>query len=465
MCASRPRGVSVNEHQQTSQPDIYAIGDVIGDKLLAHVASHQGVVAAEHALGRPSVYEPNAVPACTFTHPEIASVGLTEEAAKAERGDIQVGMFPFQALGRARAYGDTDGFVKIVAGQQYGEILGMHVIGPGRQRHHRRGRTGHSPGSHGGRPARDDPRASHLRRSHRRIGLAGNQRPHPPPPAPERTLKRFGRATTATRDCRPRGDRSRSRTRRPRRRSPGGRNRKPLSNRYRAPPATTSLPPASPVHIDLDSLDWDSLDAVLEAASQAALRTIAPQVLKRGVNLVALSAGATLDGDFLASILSAAQASGARIWVPSGAIGALDVIRAARVGDVASITLTTTKPPVALVDAPWVVEQGIDLTSIDDRRVIFSGGPVEAVRGFPQNVNVAALLALAADDPDRLRVTVVADPAAPGNVHEVEAIGSFGSMRLRLENRPSETNPKTSALAAQSVIALLRQLGSPLRFA
>ena len=126
-----PRGVSVNEHQQTSQPDIYAIGDVIGDKLLAHVASHQGVVAAEHALGRPSVYDPNAVPACTFTHPEIASVGLTEDAAREERGDIQVGMFPFQALGRARAYGDTDGFVKIVAGQPHGEILGMHVIGPG----------------------------------------------------------------------------------------------------------------------------------------------------------------------------------------------------------------------------------------------------------------------------------------------------------------------------------------------
>ena len=126
-----PRGVSVNEHQQTSQPDIYAIGDVIGDKLLAHVASHQGIVAAEHALGRPSVYEPHGVPACTFTHPEIASVGLTEEAAQQARGDVQVGVFPFQALGRARAYGDTDGFVKIVAGQPHGELLGMHVIGPG----------------------------------------------------------------------------------------------------------------------------------------------------------------------------------------------------------------------------------------------------------------------------------------------------------------------------------------------
>lgn len=220
-----------------------------------------------------------------------------------------------------------------------------------------------------------------------------------------------------------------------------------------------------PVHTDLATLDWNGLDAVLEAASQAALRVIAPQVLSRGVDLVALSAGATLDGDFLESLLKDAQAAGARIWVPSGALGALDVVRAARVGDVTSITLTTTKPPLALADAPWVVEQGIDLSDTRQRRVIFSGGPVEAVRGFPQNVNVAALLALAADDPDRLRVTVVADPHAPGNVHEVEALGSFGAMRLRLENRPSETNPKTSALAAQSVIALLRQLGSPLRFA
>ena len=231
-------------------------------------------------------------------------------------------------------------------------------------------------------------------------------------------------------------------------------------------PARDDLAAAGvPVHDDLATLTWESLDAVLEAASQAALRTIAPQVLSRGVDLVALSTGATLDPDFLASLLAAAQTTGARIWVPSGAIGALDVVRASRVGHVESITLTTTKPPVALADAPWVVNQGIDLSDVTGPRVIFTGGPVEAVRGFPQNVNVAALLALAADDPDRLRVTVVADPDAPGNVHEVEALGSFGAMRLRLENRPSDANPKTSALAAQSVIALLRQLGSPLRFA
>ena len=125
------RGIAVNEHMQTNVPDIYGIGDVTGDKLLAHVASHQGVVAAEHALGHPSTYDASTVPACTFTHPEIASVGLTEDAARSEHDDLLVGVFPFQALGRARAYGDTDGFVKIVAGHRHGEILGMHVIGPG----------------------------------------------------------------------------------------------------------------------------------------------------------------------------------------------------------------------------------------------------------------------------------------------------------------------------------------------
>ncbi len=121
----------VDQHMQTNVPSIYAVGDVTGGRLLAHTASHQGVVAAEHALGHDAAYDDSAVPACTFTHPEIASVGLTEAQARDERGGVQVGVFPFQALGRARAYGETDGFVKIVAGQPHGEILGMHVIGPG----------------------------------------------------------------------------------------------------------------------------------------------------------------------------------------------------------------------------------------------------------------------------------------------------------------------------------------------
>ena len=124
-------GIPVDGCMRTNQPNVFAVGDVTGNRLLAHVASHQGVVAAENATGGSSVYHDGAVPACTFTHPEIASVGLTEADARQQHGEVIVGRFPFQALGRARAFGDTDGFVKVVAGAARQELLGMHVIGPG----------------------------------------------------------------------------------------------------------------------------------------------------------------------------------------------------------------------------------------------------------------------------------------------------------------------------------------------
>ena len=219
-----------------------------------------------------------------------------------------------------------------------------------------------------------------------------------------------------------------------------------------------------PVYDRVQYFSWNQLDVVLEATSQSALRKIAPQVIREGVDLVILSAGATLDVEFLPSLLDLADRSGSKIWFPSGALGALDVVRAASVGDIESITLTTTKHPTALSDAPHIEESKIDLSSISSPVEVFSGGPVAAVRGFPQNVNVAALLSLAAGNPKRVHVRVIADPKAPGNVHEVAVNGSFGKMILRLENKPSTTNPKTSALAAQSVVALLRQLGSSKRF-
>ena len=124
------QGIPVDSAMRSNRTDIYAIGDVTGQRLLAHVASHQGVIAAENVMGGSAVYHDHAVPACTFTHPEIASVGLTEADARAQHGEVVVGRFPFQALGRARAFGDTDGFVKVVADSAQ-RLLGMHVIGPG----------------------------------------------------------------------------------------------------------------------------------------------------------------------------------------------------------------------------------------------------------------------------------------------------------------------------------------------
>jgi dihydrolipoamide dehydrogenase len=125
------RGVEVaNKMMQTHVPNIYAIGDVIGNIQLAHVASMEGVVAAMNCAGRERLMDYKVVPNCVYTIPEVASVGLTEGEAKAQGHDVTIGKFNFRANGKAMAAGEQDGFVKIVAEKKYGEVLGMSVVGP-----------------------------------------------------------------------------------------------------------------------------------------------------------------------------------------------------------------------------------------------------------------------------------------------------------------------------------------------
>lgn len=123
--------VQVDDRLRTSAPGVHAIGDVTGTVLLAHVASHQGLVAAGVVAGHDERMDYRAVPAATFTHPEVASVGLTEAGAREAGHDVVVGRFPFTALGRAQTYGSTEGLVKVVAEGRYREVLGVHIIGPG----------------------------------------------------------------------------------------------------------------------------------------------------------------------------------------------------------------------------------------------------------------------------------------------------------------------------------------------
>jgi dihydrolipoamide dehydrogenase len=123
--------VRVNEWMQTSVPEIYAIGDIVRTPWLAHVASAEGVLAADHIAGKhvePIDYRKT--PACTYCRPEIASVGLTEKAARDAGHDVAVGKFPFSPLGKAQIIGERDGFVKIVSDKRYDEVLGVHIIGP-----------------------------------------------------------------------------------------------------------------------------------------------------------------------------------------------------------------------------------------------------------------------------------------------------------------------------------------------
>ncbi len=121
--------VKVNDHLQTNIPNIYAIGDVVKGVMLAHKAEEEGVFVVESLAGQKPHINYNLIPGVVYTWPEVAGVGKTEEQLKAEGIDYKVGNFPMRALGRSRASGDTDGFVKILADAKTDEILGFHIIG------------------------------------------------------------------------------------------------------------------------------------------------------------------------------------------------------------------------------------------------------------------------------------------------------------------------------------------------
>ncbi|NUN06979.1 MAG: dihydrolipoyl dehydrogenase [Bdellovibrio sp.] len=127
-----PQGrIIVDHHYRTNVAGIYAIGDVIAGPMLAHKAEEEGVALAEILAGGAGHVNYNTVPGVIYTHPEIASVGITEEQAKEQGLEINVGKFPFMANGRARAKGYTEGFVKIIADKKTDKILGAHMVGPG----------------------------------------------------------------------------------------------------------------------------------------------------------------------------------------------------------------------------------------------------------------------------------------------------------------------------------------------
>lgn len=124
------QGIQVNEHMQTNLPHIYACGDIVGGIQLAHVAFHEGTVAASHACGKQVKVNYRAVPRCIYTSPEIASVGMTEKQARDRYGDVRVGEFPFAANGKALILNEQIGKVKVIVEPEYNEIVGISIVGP-----------------------------------------------------------------------------------------------------------------------------------------------------------------------------------------------------------------------------------------------------------------------------------------------------------------------------------------------
>jgi aspartate dehydrogenase len=199
-------------------------------------------------------------------------------------------------------------------------------------------------------------------------------------------------------------------------------------------------------------------DLIVEAATQASLREFGPAVLAAGKHLMVLSVGALVG--VLDDWARLAEKHGCRILVPSGAIAGLDGVKGAREGAITAVTMETRKPPRGLAGAPYIEQHRIDLDAITTETLIFEGSATDAVAAFPANVNVVAALSLAGIGPQRTRIKLYAVPGQAHNQHRITVEGEFGTLRIEVENVPSE-NPRTGRLSYLSAIAMLRELGCP----
>jgi aspartate dehydrogenase len=204
--------------------------------------------------------------------------------------------------------------------------------------------------------------------------------------------------------------------------------------------------------------------AVVEAASHDAVREHLVALLEASISVVVLSAGALADDALRRRAEQAAGRSGALFYVPSGGIGGLDALKTACLGGVDEASIQVAKPPAAWKGIAYVESSGVALDRISGPVTLFEGPAREGVPHFPQNVNIAAVLALAGIGMDRTRLKVVADPTLTLNTHTIRVSGRSGRFTIVLENVPSPDNPKTSWLACYSALAALRSLGSSVRY-
>ncbi|HWI35710.1 MAG TPA: aspartate dehydrogenase [Burkholderiales bacterium] len=202
---------------------------------------------------------------------------------------------------------------------------------------------------------------------------------------------------------------------------------------------------------------------VVEAASHDAVREHLVELLRSGVGVVVLSAGALVDDALRREAEAAAQASGALMYVPSGGIGGLDALKTACLAGVDEASIQVAKPPAAWKGIRYVEEKRFALDGLKGPLTLFEGPAREGVPHFPQNVNIAAVLALGGIGLDRTRLKVVADPGLTLNTHTIRVCGRSGTFTVVLENVPAPENPKTSWLACYSAIAALNALGSRVR--
>ncbi|OIN96122.1 aspartate dehydrogenase [Candidatus Desantisbacteria bacterium CG1_02_38_46] len=204
----------------------------------------------------------------------------------------------------------------------------------------------------------------------------------------------------------------------------------------------------------------DESDLVVESASKDVCKEIVRKCCEKGKDTMVMSTGCILENQ---SLLDLVRRRGVHLYLPSGAIVGLDGIKAAAIGEIESITLTTRKPPKGFEGAPFIDKNHIKLNEIKEETLLFEGTALEAVAGFPANINVAATLSLAGVGAKKTNVRILTSPQLSTNVHEIEVKGEHGRFTTSAENLPSLENPKTSYLAVLSAMATLKQIADTVK--
>jgi aspartate dehydrogenase len=213
---------------------------------------------------------------------------------------------------------------------------------------------------------------------------------------------------------------------------------------------------AHPVKVlPVEALEAEA-DLVIECAPAAILGDIIGPFLRARKRAVVLSVGALLTRT---DLIDLARQTGGTILVPTGALIGLDAMLAAAEGTIHSVKMVTRKPPGGLAGAPHLVENNISIEGLTAPKKVFDSNAREAAKGFPANLNVAVALALAGVGPDKTLLEIWADPTVTRNTHTITVEADSARFTMTIENIPSE-NPKTGRIVAQSVIALLRKMGS-----
>lgn len=207
------------------------------------------------------------------------------------------------------------------------------------------------------------------------------------------------------------------------------------------------------VYDELDTFLKSPIDLIVECANIEVVNQYARQIIQEK-DLFLISVGALADPVLFEELKEIAKLTSHKIYLPSGAIGGLDVLRAANVlGGLDAVTIVTRKPV-----------QALSVDALEKETTIFEGAAKDAIAKYPQNANIAIIISLSGIGVEKTNVRIIADPAVTKNIHNIEAEGDFGKLSLTLENSPSPNNPKTSYLTALSILSSLESLDETISF-